>query len=283
MSDESRTMPTQPTPEEPGGPGPDGHTPAARTPTLEGRDLTKRFGHVEALRGATITADDGMITAIVGDNGAGKSTFIKCLSGVHQPDEGTIRVRGADQHFADPEHARAAGIEVVYQDLALVDSLSVWKNLFLNRERTHRGLLARRAMRAQAREMLERLDVGLPSVDEEVGNLSGGQRQAVAIARAAGWGSDVVIMDEPTAALGVRETRAVEQLILRLRDEGRCLIVISHNFDQVLRISDRINVMRQGRVVAERRTAETTGNQLVALITGAAPSDIDLDTPPEPR
>lgn len=239
------------------------------TPALRGVDLVKRFGRVEALRGASIDAYEGHVTAIIGDNGAGKSTFIKCLAGFHHPDEGKVIVGGRDQEFRTPEEARRAGIEVVYQDLALVDTLTVWQNLFLNREQVRRGLLDRSAMRQRAAEMLDRLGVKLPSVDAEIGNLSGGQRQAVAIARAAGWGSGVVIMDEPTAALGVREGRAVEDLIGRLRQEGRCLLVISHNFDQVLRISDHVYVMRQGRVVTDVPTAETDGQELVAYITGA--------------
>lgn len=241
----------------------------AGTPALRGEHIVKRFGRVEALRGASITAHDGRVTAIIGDNGAGKSTLIKCLAGFHPPDDGTVHLDGREQHFRTPEEARRAGIEVVYQDLALVDTLTVWQNLFLNRERVSRGVLNRSGMRRQAAEMLDRLGVKLPSVDAEIGNLSGGQRQAVAIARAAGWGSGVVIMDEPTAALGVREGQAVEDLIVRLREEGRCLVVISHNFDQVLRISDYVYVMRQGRVVMEVPTAETSGQELVAYITGA--------------
>jgi ABC-type sugar transport system ATPase subunit len=248
-------------------------------PTLVADSVVKRFGRVEALRGASLEARDGRVTAIIGDNGAGKSTLIKCLAGIHQPDGGRIVLRGEEVTFASPQVARDAGMEVVYQDLALVDSLPVWKNLFLNRERRRRGLLDRSAMREQAREMLQRLDVGLPSVDEEIGNLSGGQRQAVAIARAAGWGSGVVIMDEPTAALGVREGRAVEELIVRLRDEGRCLLVISHNFEQVMRISDHVYVMRQGRVVKDVPTTETTGLDLVSYITGA--HLLDDERPPE--
>lgn len=246
-----------------------GATQLAPAPTLRADDIVKRFGRVEALRGASLAAHDGRVTAIIGDNGAGKSTLIKCLAGVHSPDGGRIELRGEEVTFANPQAARDAGLEVVYQDLALVDTLPVWKNLFLNRERRRRGLLDRRAMRTQAAEMLERLDVGLPSVDEEIGNLSGGQRQAVAIARAAGWGGGVVIMDEPTAALGVREGAAVEDLILRLRDEGRCLLVISHNFEQVMRISDHVYVMRQGRVVADVPTEQTSGMELVSLVTGA--------------
>lgn len=253
-------------------------TALADPPALLADGVVKHFGHVEALRSASLEARDGRVTAIIGDNGAGKSTLIKCLCGFHQPDAGRICLRGEDVTFADPQHARSHGLEVVYQDLALVDTLSVWQNLFLNRERVTGLRLDRRGMRAAAAEMLQRLDVGLPSVDEEVANLSGGQRQAVAIARAAGWGSGVVIMDEPTAALGVREARAVEELILRLREEGRCLLVISHNFDQVLRISDHVYVMRQGRVVADRETTETNGQELVSLITGAS---LDPDAFPE--
>lgn len=266
-------------PSSPEGPGP---TALAKAPRLRVDAVEKRFGRVEALRGATLEARDGRVTAIIGDNGAGKSTLIKCIAGVHQPDAGRITLGGRDVRFSTPQEARDAGLEVVYQDLALVDSLSVWKNLFLNRERSRRGFLDRQAMRREAGEMLQRLDVGLPSVGEEIGNLSGGQRQAVAIARAAGWGSGVVIMDEPTAALGVREASAVEQLILRLRDEGRCLLVISHNFEQVMRISDHVYVMRQGRVTADVATKETNGMQLVSLVTGAhLPTDHDNHDSPE--
>jgi ABC-type sugar transport system ATPase subunit len=247
---------------------------SATLPLLQVENVGKTFGNVVALQGASLSAQRGEITAIIGDNGAGKSTLIKCISGVHPHDRGEIRFDGSTVSFSSPEEARSAGIETVYQNLALVDDLTIWQNLFLNRE-LKRGIgpirfLDRRAMAQRSKEMLSRLDIHIPSVEARVRRLSGGQRQAVAISRATGWGSRLIIMDEPTAALGHRESSRVEELILRLRDEGLSILVISHNFDQVLRISDQVWVMRQGRVTGERRTKETTGDELVAMVTGAA-------------
>ncbi|MDQ3795570.1 MAG: ATP-binding cassette domain-containing protein [Actinomycetota bacterium] len=247
---------------------------SATLPLLQVENVGKTFGSVVALQGASLSAQRGEITAIIGDNGAGKSTLIKCISGVHPHDRGEIRFDGSTVSFSSPEVARSAGIETVYQNLALVDDLTIWQNLFLNRE-LKRGIgpirfLDRRAMAQRSKEMLSRLDIHIPSVEARVRRLSGGQRQAVAISRATGWGSRLIIMDEPTAALGHRESSRVEELILRLRDEGLSILVISHNFDQVLRISDQVWVMRQGRVTGERRTKETTGDELVAMVTGAA-------------
>jgi D-xylose transport system ATP-binding protein len=246
-------------------------TPAG-SPLLEVVGLDKHFGAVRALSGASMTLARGEITALVGDNGAGKSTMVRCITGVHRPDGGQIRFDGQDVRFHAPEDARALGIETVYQDLALVEDLTVWQNLFLNRELT-RGfgplrLLNKPAMIGSAQETLSRLDVAVPSVKSTVRRMSGGQRQSIAISRAISWGSNLVIMDEPTAALGVRETRAVERLIARLREEGITVLLISHDFDQVMRLSDQIWVMRQGTVAGGRRTAETTGEQIVAMITG---------------
>lgn len=247
---------------------------SATVPLLQVENVGKTFGNVVALQGASLSAQRGEITAIIGDNGAGKSTLIKCISGVHPHDRGEIRFDGSTVSFSSPEEARSAGIETVYQNLALVDDLTIWQNLFLNRE-LKRGIgpirfLDRRAMAQRSKEMLSRLDIHIPSVEARVRRLSGGQRQAVAISRATGWGSRLIIMDEPTAALGHRESSRVEELILRLRDEGLSILIISHNFDQVLRISDQVWVMRQGRVTGERRTKETTGDELVAMVTGAA-------------
>jgi simple sugar transport system ATP-binding protein len=235
--------------------------------------IVKRFGSVTALRGASIAARTGEVTAIVGDNGAGKSTLIKCLTGVHRPDEGRIAVDGEDVHFHSPEDSRRAGIEAVYQDLALADDLAVWQNLFLNREIT-RGvgplrLLDRKKMRRDADEMMTKLAVNVPPVRSRVRRLSGGQRQAVAISRAAGFGSRIVIMDEPTAALGVRETRRAEDLIASLRDQGLAILLISHDFAQVQRLAQRVWVMRGGRVTAERRAEDISAERLVAMVTGA--------------
>jgi D-xylose transport system ATP-binding protein len=240
---------------------------------LEARDVSLAFGSVRALREVSLALRPGEITALVGDNGAGKSTLVRCISGIHRPDSGEIVFDGAPARFASPQEARAAGIETVHQNLALVEDLTVWQNLFLNREIVRRvgplAFLDRRAMRARAEEMVSALAVNVPAVTARVRRLSGGQRQAVALCRAAGFSSKLVIMDEPTAALGVQETARVESLITRLRDEGHAVLLVSHNFDQVMRLSDQVWVMRAGRCVAGRRTAGTTGEEIVALITGA--------------
>jgi D-xylose transport system ATP-binding protein len=250
-------------------------TATQETLVLEG--ITKRFGSVTALRGASIAARTGEITAIVGDNGAGKSTLIKCLTGVHRPDEGRITVDGEEVHFHAPEDSRKAGIEAVYQDLALADDLAVWQNLFLNREKT-RGfgpfrLLDRRGMRREADALVRKLAVNVPPVRSRVRRLSGGQRQAVAICRAAGFGSRIVIMDEPTAALGHRETHRAEELIAGLRDRGLAVLLISHDFAQVQRLAQRVYVMRGGRVTATLGRDEISPERLVALVTGAEEDD----------
>jgi simple sugar transport system ATP-binding protein len=236
-------------------------------------DVSLSFGSVRALVDVSLTLRSGEITALVGDNGAGKSTLVRCISGIHRPDAGTISLEGRELHFRSPEDAREAGIETVHQNLALVEDLTVWQNLFLNRELVHQlgplAVLDKRGMQKQAREMVSSLAVNVPAVKSRVRRLSGGQRQAVAICRAAGFSSKLVIMDEPTAALGVQETARVEELITRLRDEGHAVLLISHNFAQVMRLSDQVWVMRAGRCVGGRRTDQTTGEEIVALITGA--------------
>jgi D-xylose transport system ATP-binding protein len=257
--------------------------PVPGEPLLEAIGLKKSFGAVQALRGATLTCRAGEVTALVGDNGAGKSTLIKCLTGVHRPDEGMIRFRQEDTDIGTPEVARDLGIETVYQDLALVEDLTVWQNLFLARE-LRRGFpplrfLDRRAMIRFAEESLKDLDVNIPSVRASVRRMSGGQRQAIAIGRAVAWGSSLLVMDEPTAALGVRETQAVETMIQRLRRDGMSVLVISHDIGQVMRVADQVWVLRQGRVVGGRRTADTNGQEIVAMITGVAGDD----TPEDPQ
>jgi simple sugar transport system ATP-binding protein len=252
-------------------PSPSGAT--TGTALLQAQDVSLSFGSVRALRNVSLDLRPGEVTALVGDNGAGKSTLVRCISGIHRPDSGHIVFDGSRTDFGSPEDAREAGIETVHQNLALVEDLTVWQNLFLNREIVRRvgpvALLNRRAMQRRAQEMVSTLAVNVPAVTSRVRRLSGGQRQAVAICRAAGFSSKLVIMDEPTAALGVQETARVEELILRLRDEGHAVLLISHNFAQVMRLSNQVWVMRAGQCVAGRRTDETTGEEIVALITGA--------------
>ena len=249
------------------------HSPSADA-ILACEGLSKHFGGIRAFTDVAFQARRGEVTAVIGDNGAGKSTLIRCLVGVHVPDAGDIFFDGRPHPFANPDEARKAGIETVHQNLALIDELTVAQNLFLNREIVRRigplALLDRKAMKQQARAMLSRLSINMPSVSQRVRRLSGGQRQAISICRAAGSGAKLVVMDEPTAALGVQETANVEALIRRLREQAVSVILVSHNFDQVRRLSDQIWVMRAGRMVATVRASETTGNELVALVTGAA-------------
>lgn len=245
---------------------------------LEARGLSKSFDAVQALKHADLVLGRGKVTALLGDNGAGKSTLVRCLTGVHPPDAGTIVINGEPVHFATPDESRRAGIETVYQTLSLVDDLPVWQNLFLRRELT-RGIgpvqvLDKQAMRAQAREILTELDVNIPRVSSTVRRMSGGQRQSIAIARAAHWGKRLVVMDEPTAALGVRETAAVETLVRRLRGRGVTVLLISHDMSQVKRLADVAVVLRRGTTVARRQVATVSPDDLVALITGAQPGDL---------
>lgn len=240
---------------------------------IEIKGLEIHFGGVHALKGVDMQFPKGKVTAIIGDNGAGKSTLIKCLSGIYTPTAGAIFVDGKEVKITSPINARHLGIETVYQDLAVIDTLSVTENLYLSRE-IRRGLwplqlLNRKKMRAGAAEMMERVGNKTILLENEIGNMSGGQRQAVAISRAVGWGAQVIIFDEPTAALGVKETAEVGHLIQRLKDQGITIIIISHNFEEVLQLADLVWVMRQGRAVTSRKVSEVTGRELVALITGA--------------
>jgi simple sugar transport system ATP-binding protein len=247
----------------------------ADQPVLEARGIVKRFGHVEALRGADLTVHEAEVVALIGDNGAGKSTLIKVLSGAHPQDEGEILVGGRPVHFATPADARRTGVETVYQDLSVADDLSVAANLYLGREIMRRGplgrlgLLDKRAMRRGAAEALDQLGVRIPRVTTPISMLSGGQRQSVAVARAVVWATNVVILDEPTAALGVVQTGRVLEVIDRARNAGRSVVLVSHNMPQVLQIADRIEVMRLGRRTARFRAGEVTTDDLVAAMTGA--------------
>jgi D-xylose transport system ATP-binding protein len=247
---------------------------AGTAPLLRVSGVSKRFGAVVALENVEFEARRGEIAGLVGDNGAGKSTLIKIVSAVLSPDSGSIEFDGAPVTFASPAAARAAGIETVYQDLALAGNLSVWANVFLGRERFAGpkllGILDKRRMERDAKAMLERFRMNVPPIGAPVAALSGGQRQAIAIARAAAWGSRLIVMDEPTAALGVGETRAVEEVIRELRERGFGLIVISHNLDQVFRLADRIWVLRRGRMIGDRAREATTPDEIVGMITGAS-------------
>ena len=243
--------------------------------TLAVRGATKYFGAVVALDEVDLSVRRGEIVALLGDNGAGKSTLIKCISGVHRLDAGTIEMDGQVADIESPAAARARGIETVYQDLALFDNLDPAANFYAGRELSSwsflpRGLrpLRRTAMAEATRDLLERLQVVVPDQRASVGLMSGGQRQAIAVARAAAFASRVVILDEPTAALGVRETRRVLDLIVRLREADHAVIVISHAMDHVVEIADRAVVMRRGRVVGEVADLRVNQQRIVSLIVG---------------
>jgi ABC-type sugar transport system ATPase subunit len=244
-------------------------------PALTVRGATKRFGAVLALHDVHLTVRSGEVVAILGDNGAGKSTLIKCISGVYRLDAGHIAVDGVPIHMTNPAVARSVGIETVYQDLALFDNLDPAGNFYAGRELAGPGWLPmgmrwmRRTDMAQAStSLLQRLQVTLPDPRASVGMMSGGQRQAIAVARSSAFASRVVILDEPTAALGLRESRQVLDLILRLRDDGRAVIVISHAMDHVMEVADRAIVMRRGRVVGEETPRPESRARIVSLIVG---------------
>jgi fructose transport system ATP-binding protein len=248
-----------------------------RQPIIEAHGLIKTFGRVVGLDGADFELYPGEILAVIGDNGAGKSTLVKCLSGAMTPDAGEIRVEGQPVDFRRPQDARAAGIETVYQSLAVVPALDIASNMFLGRELRRPGFLGsvlrmldHREMRARAKQQMNDLGIGtLQSITQAVETLSGGQRQAVAVARAAAFGSKVIILDEPTAALGVRETGQVLKLIRDLRDRGLPVILISHNMPNVFEVADRIHVQRLGKRVAVISPATHTPSEAVAIMTGA--------------
>jgi ABC-type sugar transport system ATPase subunit len=245
-------------------------------PVLEVRDAVKRFGPVTALRGVSFSVGAAEILALLGDNGAGKSTIIKALSGAHALDEGQVLVDGRAVTLRSPLDARHHGIETVYQDLALFDNLSVTANFFAGREPVSPpglrsfGALRKRRMLQSASETLERLQVNIPNPRATVGLMSGGQRQAIAVARAVSFASRVVILDEPTAALGVRETRNVLNMVKRLPEQGVAVILISHNLEQVMAVADRAVVMRSGSKVGEAVPTPENHDHIVKLIVGAA-------------
>jgi fructose transport system ATP-binding protein len=247
-------------------------------PILQARNLIKRFGRVTALSGADLELYPGEVLAVIGDNGAGKSSLIKCLSGAMVPDDGEILLEGNPVSFKRPQDAQAAGIETVYQTLAVAPALDIATNMYLGRERRRAGPLGsifrmvdRGGMRRDAKAALDGLGIGtLQDITQAVETLSGGQRQAVAVARAAAFGSKVVILDEPTAALGVKESAQVLQLVRDLRSRGLPVILISHNMPHVFEVADRIHIQRLGRRATVVRPDSHTMSEAVAIMTGAA-------------
>ena len=252
-----------------------------RAPLLQARDLSKYFGSVIALQGISTEVRAGEVTCVLGDNGAGKSTLIKALSGVHQLDAGRIAIDGEPVVFRTPHEARAAGIDTVYQDLALFDNLTPAANFFIGREMRRGprwlgplGLLREKAMLDRWREQLDRLQVRIKDLDRPLGLMSGGQRQAVAVARAVTFARRLVILDEPTAALGLRESGEVLRLVRRLPEQGIAVILVSHNLDHVMQVADRAVVLRQGRQVGEAIPTAENHQYLVGLIVGASGGDV---------
>jgi simple sugar transport system ATP-binding protein len=247
------------------------------TAVLEARGIVKRYGHVEALGGADFSVNPGEVVALIGDNGAGKSTLVKAMSGVIAPDEGELLIDGRPTVLTSPQHARELGIETVFQDLALAPELGPAENAFVGRELLKPGLLGRlgvldrKEMRRRALESFTSLGTDVKDMDAPVAALSGGQRQSVAICRSVMWADRLVFMDEPTAALGVRQTRKVLELIRRVADGGVAVVLISHNMTEVLQVADRVQVLRLGRRVAEFGGAEagTDVETLVGAMTGA--------------
>jgi ABC-type sugar transport system ATPase subunit len=241
---------------------------------LELTDVRKNFGSVEALRGITFSVSPGEAVALLGDNGAGKSTLMKTITGIHRPTGGSIRFDGADLASHAPGEIRALGIEMIYQDLALARQQDVASNIFLGREPTKRvfgiPVIDRAKIEREAAAMIERLGARLPSVDYLVGQLSGGQQQSVAIARALTFSPKLVIMDEPTAALAVREVEHVLDLVREMKRQGIAVILISHRLTDVFAVCDRVIALRQGQVVADDAIADTNMNAVVAHIVGAA-------------
>jgi ABC-type sugar transport system ATPase subunit len=253
------------------------HTVSENTPLLRVENITKSFGAVQALQGVSFDLERGKVMALVGDNGAGKSTLVKVISGVHPATSGQFLLNGEVCRFDRPAAALAAGIETVYQNLALIEELDVADNVYLGRETTRGGIIGkllgilnRPSMRQHTAEALGQLHIKIPAPTLAVRKMSGGQRQAVAIGRALTWGRELFILDEPTAALGVDETEQVLRMIERLRDEqGLTFMIISHNMQDVYRIADIIVVLRQGRHVATLNKTETSLEEIVAYITGA--------------
>ncbi len=248
---------------------------SASSPLLQLRGINKSFGVVHVLYDVDIAIYPGEVTALVGDNGAGKSTLVKAIAGIYPADSGEYLFEGKPQHVHHPKDAAALGIEVVYQDLALCENLDIVENMFLGREKTKGVVMDETTMESKAREVLASLSVRtVKSVRQSVASLSGGQRQTVAIAKAALWNSKVVLLDEPTAALGVAQTRQVLDLVRRLADQGVGVLLISHNLTDVFEVADRITALYLGRVAAEVLTKDVNSTQVVELITTGQSADI---------
>jgi D-xylose transport system ATP-binding protein len=247
------------------------------TPLLEVRGIDKSFGPVKVLHDVEFVAYPGEVTALVGDNGAGKSTLVKCIGGIYPTDGGEILFDGRPVTVHSPRDAGELGIEIVYQDLALCDNLDIVQNMFLGRERKSGFLLDEDSMEELAEQTLSSLSVRtVKSIRQQVSSLSGGQRQTVAIAKAVLWNSKVVILDEPTAALGVAQTAQVLELVRRLADTGLAVVLISHNMNDVFAVSDRIAALYLGRMAAQVRTSDVTHAQVVELITSGRSGDLGL-------
>ena len=249
-------------------PSAEGHVASAVAPRISLQGIRKTFGSIEALRGVDLDVAPGECLGLIGDNAAGKSTLTKIISGTYVPDAGTISIDGEEVRFATPADARARSIEMVFQDLSLCDHINVMGNLFLGRELTKWSFLDNARMRSKARDMLDDLDIRIPKLTAKVAQLSGGQRQAIAIARAASFNPRVLIMDEPTSALAVAEVEAVLRLINRVKERGVSVILITHRLQDLFRVCDKIAVMYEGTKVAERAIGKTSLEDLVRLIVG---------------
>ncbi|MCW2900845.1 MAG: transporter related protein [Streptosporangiaceae bacterium] len=248
------------------------------TPALELRAINKSFGPVQVLHDVAFSAHAGQVTALVGDNGAGKSTLVKCIGGIHPMDSGDYFFDGAQVNVHSPRDAADLGVEIVYQDLALCDNLDIVQNMFLGRERKTGLVLDEATMEEMAANTLTGLSVRtVKSVRQQVSSLSGGQRQTVAIAKAVLWNSKVVVLDEPTAALGVAQTQQVLELVRRLADKGLAVVLISHNLNDVFAVSDRIAALYLGRMAAEVKTSDVTHAQVVELITSGRSGELGLN------
>lgn len=253
----------------------------AAQPVVAASNLTKAFGHVQALAGASLSVSPGEVVAVFGDNGAGKSTLMKTLCGVYRPDKGAVRINGRDVHFASVREAQQLGVEVVYQDLALAPHLAVLENMFLGHEPIASGwkgrlrILDRRRMARDSHAAVERLSIDLPSVTVPVDDLSGGQKQGVAVARAVMWAKAAVLMDEPTAALGPRQSETVCRTIRAVAENGLAVLVVSHDIPRLLTVADRVVVMRQGRDVLTAPSADLTVTDIVGAMVGKAIDEVE--------